>query len=137
MTSCIKEAESESSVSFTFCQNSQCCSIGGIPAQTQNCHINKYGINEVTKHGNCTKFGIGSKMQGSVTFSELSATDGWRGEWVRLFFRDIAFHCKINDFIDSDGNGGDGVNHPRSSDFHCNIQGRFKKVHTSDKQKIK
>ena len=66
-------------------------------------------------------------MEGSVTFSdsEVSATDAWRGEWVKLFFRDIVFVCPINGFIDGDGNGGDGPDYPRSLNFHCNLEGKF------------
>ena len=125
-TACQTHAESVDKLLFKFCQNDHCCSISGMPAQTQNCHLNEYTTNELNQVGVCSNFVSGS-MQGNVTYpaSEFSATDGWRGESVKMSFDNITIACPINAMIDGDGNGGDGPNDLRSRNFDCNIESRF------------
>ena len=94
-----------------------------MPAQDQKCHVNKYTNNELSQVGFCSNFVSGS-MQGNVTFppSEFSATDGWRGEWVKISFKNVDIACQINGFIDGDGNGGDGPDYPRLQNYNCNVE---------------
>ena len=126
-TGCEVHAESKDTLLFTFCQNGHCCSISGMPGQAKKCHTNEYVGDDLLLRGDCSNFVSGS-MQGNVTYpaSEFSATDGWRGESVKMSFDNITIACPINGFIDGDGNGGDGPDYPRSQNFDCRVEGPMK-----------
>ena len=103
---------------FTFCQDGQCCSTGGLPAQERNCHQNDYNANEL---GDCGHFKfIPDSMQGNVTYLSSSATDGWKGEWLKLVLdENNSIKCLINQKIDTDDD-----NEPSSLEFNCNLEGK-------------
>ena len=117
-TSCAPNSQSEDQISFTFCQKGKCCSTGKIPPQKKECKINEYQAQHI---GKCAQFEfISERFQGSVTYSDQSARDGWNPEWVKLFLKNgTEFTCSLDGWID-----GGGIGTP-TLDFYCYPGGEF------------
>ena len=82
-TSCGTNSQSEDQIKFKFCQKGECCTTGKLPPQNEECKVNEYQAQHI---GECAQFEfISEPFQGSVTYSNQSATDGWNPEWVKLF----------------------------------------------------
>ena len=99
-------------LTFTFCQNGQCCNTKSLNGIGANCSIidNFYGFDKL---GDCANFEFNNEsITGNVT---LSGNDGWRGEWIRLVINGtIQKECSILTYLDG--------NHPdyfSSTNFVC------------------
>ena len=107
-TSCGPGSQSEDQISFEFCQKGECCKTGKLPPQNEKCRVNEYQAQHI---GECENFKFNSeRIQGSVTYADQSATDGWNPEWVKLFLKDgTEFMCSLDGRIDGHDGGGMGT----------------------------
>ena len=125
-TSCQDYSESSEPLEITLSQfgKSKACVIT-VPAQTEVCKVNKYPIEELPTFNNCDDFNTHGMLFGTLTFASSSATDGYRGEFVRLYLQNVNIVCAIMGKIDGDGNGGDGNENPfKISLAFCKIKAK-------------
>ena len=65
-TSCKRSSSTKDEISFTFCQNGQCCSTGGLQGKQKRCRQNNYQGRELRE---CGQFGfVSTQVQGNTTY---------------------------------------------------------------------
>ena len=128
-TLCNETYGSETTLSITFCHESQfgtCCSIPTLPAQA-SCSNNSYATNDPIME-DCAEFDfISEKMKGILTFTNVETTDMYGGDWIKLTLKDgSVLSCDIEaaglifgtEYHGVNGNG-DGNTGPLSLNFDC------------------
>jgi len=99
-TSCQDHSKSSEPLIILFSQFGKVCSILVQP-QTELCKVNKYLWEDLHTIHNCDDFDPSIETIGSITFASNSATDGYRGEFVRLYLQNFNIDCTIQGVISS------------------------------------
>ena len=136
-TDCSGKTQSEGTKTFTFCQNENCCSTGGLPPQDQSgCKQNNYGLGTKYKLGECSKFNFDfDSVEGNVSYHFPSVSYRWRTgvkpEWVKLVLVNTTSQksgLSINEAVikcSFDGKiVGNDRNKPTFMNFHCKPEGK-------------